>query len=323
MTAQMSGGDSEPQASRSQERAQIVQDPASTPQDGDTLTFKPIGVKLLNEDTTVFMENLGAFDGTVLSFHFASDTQHDVDGSAVLVAPGVALTAKHVIEPHLDRLMAGEKHSLCVGVTKGQMNVWGVRHVTLLSYADIAILGLELRSAMPPDRTFRQAVISTRLPKIGDRVQIVGFRANEATRVLDGKQGYSVDAKLLVSAGVVRERYPIRRDSAMLPWPVLEVDCPTWGGMSGGPVFDDRGNLIGLLCSSFSLDSGDGISYVSLLYPALVVKFQGGWPAAAFQEARTLVEMATKMCAIERPEAVSLVFDEATGKTMARYESWE
>ena len=109
----------------------------------------------------------------------------------------------------------------------------------------------------------------------------------------------------------------------MLPWPVLEVDCPTWGGMSGGPVFDDRGNLIGLLCSSFSLDSGDGISYVSLLYPALVVKFQGGWPAAAFQEARTLVEMATKMCAIERPEAVSLVFDEATGKTMARYESWE
>jgi hypothetical protein len=311
------------QPNQKRDRVQIGPDPAAAPQDGDTLTFKPIGAKLLDEDTTVYMENLGAFDGAVLSFHFASDTQHDVDGSAVLVAPGIALTAKHVIEPHIEWLMAGEKHSLCVGVTKGQMNVWGVRQVTMLPHADIAILGLELRSAMPPDRTFRQAVISTRLPKIGDRVQIIGFRANEATRVLDGKQGYSVDAKLLVSAGVVKERYPIRRDSVMLPWPVLEVDCPSWGGMSGGPVFDDRGHLIGLLCSSFTQDSDDGVSYVSLVYPALVVKFQGGWPAAAFQEERTLLEMAPKVCAIERPEAVGLVFDLATGKTMTRYESWE
>lgn len=50
--------------------------------------------------------------------------------------------------------------------------------------------------------------------------------------------------------------YPHGRDRVMLPWPVLEVDCPTWGGMSGGPVFDEHGHLIGLLCSSFSVEEG-------------------------------------------------------------------
>jgi hypothetical protein len=250
---------------------QVVTDPTATPQDGDRLRFQPIGVKLIKDNLTVFMENSSAFDGVLLSLHFADECEHDVQGSAVLVAPGIALTAKHVIEPHLAVLAKGEKHSMCVGVAKSGMNIWAVRKATLLNGQDLAILGLQLNSVMPEDRTFRQAVISTRLPRVGDRVQIVGYRADSATRELDGVRGYSVRGRTLVSAGIVRERYPSSggRDRVMLPWPVLEVECPSWGGMSGGPVFDANGHLIGLLCSSFSTDEGDGVSYVSLLWPAL------------------------------------------------------
>lgn len=303
--------------------SRVRPDPAASAQDGDRLSFKPIGVKLLSTNTTVFMENLSAFDGAVLSFNFASQSEHDMDGSAVMVAPGIALSAKHVVEPHLSRLVDGGKHALCLGLAKAGMNVWGVRTMSMLNYCDIAILGLELRSELPGDRTFRQASISTRLPKIGERVQIVGFRAAAATRE-DGADGpgYGIDAKLFVSAGVVTNRYPERRDSVMLPWPVLEVDCPSWGGMSGGPVFDEHGHLIGLLCSSFSEESGNGPSYVSLLWPALTASFEGGWPAEAFQGSRTLQEMAPKMCRIDRPEVVRRIADEFGGsKTI--YESWE
>lgn len=202
---------------RNQKRVygRVTADPAASPKDGDTITFQPIGVKLLREDTTVFMENIDAFNGTVLSFHFADADEHLVEGSAVMIGPGIALTAKHVNESHLDRLMKGERHSMCIGIAKSGMNFWTVRKMTMLTDADIAILRLQLSSAMPSDWTFRQTVVSTRLPKIGDRVQIVGFRANSATRALDtGERGYGVDAKLLVSAGVVKERYPQGRDSA-------------------------------------------------------------------------------------------------------------
>lgn len=303
-------------------RGRVTLDPAQNAKDGDALTFQPIRVALLREDTTVFMENINAFDGTVLTFNFADRNDHFLDGSAVLIGPGIAITAKHVIEPHWDRLVSGERHSMCVGVAKRGMNIWAVRKVTLLTDLDIAILGLVLMSELPPDRTFRQTVISTRLPRVGDRVQIVGFRANDASRSIDPEHGYGADLGLLVSAGVVRERYPQGRDRAMLPWPVLEVSCPSWGGMSGGPVFDAYGHLIGLLCSSFSVDDGDGVSYVSLLWPALTVKFEGGWPELAFPGSHSLIELAA-ICKIERPEAVTHTLDEASGKVTTHYTPWE
>ncbi|WP_018972988.1 S1 family peptidase [Rudaea cellulosilytica] len=302
----------------------VVNDPAANPKEGDTLGFQPISVTLLPKNATVVMENIDAFDGAVLSFHFADADEHNVEGSAIIVAPGIALTAKHVIKSHLDRLMKGERHAMCIGIAKSGMNVWTVKKMTILTDVDIVILGLELNSAMPPERTFRQAIVSTRLPKIGDRLQIVGFRANSATRSMNnGERGYGVDAMLLVSAGVVKERYPQGRDKAMLPWPVLEVDCPSWGGMSGGPVFDEGGHLIGLLCSSLELEDGDGVSYVSLLWQALTAKFEGGWPAQAFEGKRTLLELAPQICPIVRPEAISYTLDELTGRVTTHYTPWE
>lgn len=304
---------------------EVAPDPTATPQIGDTVRFQPVTIKLLDDDRTVFMEDAGAFNGVLLSLHFADDAEHLVHGSAVLVAPGIALTAKHVIEPYLEVLAAGHKHSMCIGIAQNGMQLWTVRKATLLDGQDLAILGLELNSAMPNDRTFRQATISTRLPRVGDRVQIVGYRATSASRTVEGKPGYSVEGSTLVSAGVVRERYPTAsgRDRVMLPFPVIEVECASWGGMSGGPVFDEKGHLVGLLCSSFTVDEGEGVSYVSLLWPVLTTEFEGGWPAAAFPGKRTLLALAPKICPIEHPEAVRSVTDPATGSTATVYEPWE
>lgn len=107
-------------------RGRVALDPAQNARDGDELKFQPIQIALLREDSTVFMENINAFDGTVLTFSFADRNDHFLDGSAVLVGPGIAITAKHIIEPHWDRLVSGERHSMCVGVAKRGMNVWAV-----------------------------------------------------------------------------------------------------------------------------------------------------------------------------------------------------
>ena len=51
----------------------------------------------------------------------------------------------------------------------------------------------------------------------------------------------------------------------MLPSPCIEVNMETLGGMSGGPVFNEEGRLIGILSSSFD----GGPSYVTLIWDAL------------------------------------------------------
>ncbi len=101
----------------------------------------------------------------------------------------------------------------------------------------------------------------------------------------------------------------------MLPWPSLQIDCPSWGGMSGGPVFDSEGKLLGLLSSS--LDNGP--SFVSLLWPALTCPFEGGWPPESFEGKRTLLNI--DVCAIDNRSAVRVI--KKNGGTATAYETWE
>jgi hypothetical protein len=135
----------------------------------------------------------------------------------------------------------------------------------------------------------------------------------------------SVKARLIISSGVVTDRYPERVDTYLTPWPAIAVDCPAWGGMSGGPAFDESGALVGLVSASPSThDPADpSPSLVSLLWPALAYTFEGGWPAPAFTNRRSLAEMAPRVCAIDRPEVISSSVDPDTGVVRVNYAAWE
>jgi hypothetical protein len=73
--------------------------------------------------------------------------------------------------------------------------------------------------------------------------------------------------------------------------------------MSGGPVFDTTGHLLGLLSSSFTTVENDGPSNVSLLLPALSARFEGGWPGSFFKNPATLLDLDPRICAIDKREA--------------------
>ena len=66
------------------------------------------------------------YEGIVLSAHFFTDTWSRVTGSAVMVAPGIAFTAAHVVEEYLQQVVAGMKNMMCVGYTSSGSRIWRV-----------------------------------------------------------------------------------------------------------------------------------------------------------------------------------------------------
>lgn len=283
----------------------ITDDPSSNVPIGESLKFNPCLVTHKFEANSVWLKDWESFDGLLLSIHFANSDSHSIEGSAVLVAPGIALCAKHVIIPNLHRIMSGQLGTVAIALSKSGVQIWRISKIALIDNSDLAIVGLTYASYLPAENIFNQATISTRLPKIGENLLIAGFRASDYHfNVSQGNNGERVMEYLgnvLCSNGTVTNRFPTGRDISMLPWPTLEVDCPSFGGMSGGPVFDSNGMLIGLLSSSYDA----GPSYVSLLWPALAIDFEGGWPTSFFQGKTTLLNLVPFLCKIDNPNAIN------------------
>ncbi len=297
----------------------IRSDPANEVPIGAGIKFMSCLMSHTIDDASAWVKDWESFHGTVLAVAFLDSEHHRIEGSAVVVAPGIAIAAAHVFASRIDAGLDGREQIYCYGITRAGMQIWRTQKIILVPNSDLAILGLELNSPLPADNTMFQTMITTRVPKIGERVTIYGFRASEEVFL---RSEYAWGGNLLVCAGNVSERYVKGRDSVMMPWPVIEVDCPSWGGMSGGPVFDSSGKVLGLLSSSLSADSGNGPSYVSLLIPALMARFQGGWPSPLFKQPRTLWED-ERSCHIDRRDTFKVVRDEATGQTYTAFSIWE
>ena len=54
-----------------------------------------------------------------------------------------------------------------------------------------------------------------------------------------------------VGFGTVTQHFPERRDAVMLPFPCFQSDMPIYGANSGGPVFDEKGRVCGINCTSY------------------------------------------------------------------------
>lgn len=54
-----------------------------------------------------------------------------------------------------------------------------------------------------------------------------------------------------LSMGAVTNIFEKMRDRVMLPFPCIQTDVPIYGGNSGGPLFDVRGRIAAVHCTSF------------------------------------------------------------------------
>ncbi|MES0039642.1 serine protease [Mesorhizobium sp. M0046] len=254
----------------------------------------------------------GHFCGTVLSLGFKDKDRYGIEGSAVMVGPGVALASRHVLEPYLDDLITGQRQVYLHAITDHGLMNWRVHQFTM-SGTDIAILRADLASAFPPSNQFWCAALTTRTPAVGERIMIVGFRTDTVTQE---EMNWSILGETRVGIGEVTAAYPGGRDRVMAPNPCIEVRCMTLGGMSGGPAFDQEGKLIGLLSSSFEHDEGP--SYVSLLWPALTAEMSSSWPPGITPVPISLLGLTKRgLAKIDRPEAVRIV-----EKSQVQYVPW-
>jgi len=109
----------------------IVEDPLHALPVGSILYVKP--VVFSGSDAAVVPEGVTDwtfFDGALLTILVGDSSQSEAMGTAIMVAPGLAITATHVLPKDLDEVMAGKVGLLCVGPTRAGVDLWRVRSVT-------------------------------------------------------------------------------------------------------------------------------------------------------------------------------------------------
>lgn len=294
----------------------VTDDPAATLPVGSKIEFEPSVFPLGSPPGEHTIINWEHFEGVLLHLIIADRDRVYVHGSAVLVSMGVALAARHVIQPFLDMLTQGAATVTCGSIGASQLMLWQGRDITLVGNdSDLAIIILSYSSDLSPENLFKMAAITTRMPDIGEPVTMVGFTASdpEFHRQEMGFTGYG---DVRASVGIVTDMYPNGRDRVLMPGPALAVGSYTSGGMSGGPVFDRHGLLIGLVGTCMTSDDPNGPSSVSLLWPALTTPISARWPNGVHVANRPLCEFG-KLCCIDRVDAI-----ERINETEFAYTPW-
>jgi hypothetical protein len=199
--------------------------------------------------------------------------------TAVVIAPHVALTAKHVILDYAERYgfpvetnaqNAGTNAlsalmTMADGRTGAMLNV---TRVSLCPQSDLALLRLGSPPAPSPFTEWRVPILTLFPPCFGDRVLACGYHDAQAdlqTRKL--RRSFSS------ARGEVLDIFLERRDRVMAPFPCFVANCRADGGMSGGPVFDDAGRLCGVVVANMPPDEpgGEHVTTVATLLPLVAM----------------------------------------------------
>ena len=124
----------------------VTEDPAASMGIGSTIKVEPVLVGYADAKTPAWLQDWTSFQGVLLSICVRDAVSNHICGSAVMVAPGIAIGARHVIDPALPALRKGEQAVYCFGLTPGSLRIWVLRKYTPVGDTDLAILGLELAS---------------------------------------------------------------------------------------------------------------------------------------------------------------------------------
>jgi V8-like Glu-specific endopeptidase len=202
-------------------------------------------------------------------------------GTAVVIAPYLAMTARHVIEGHWRDFEIGPLiHSKstggfslqCFQVLKagGSGALWDVTRLWLSPHTDIAYLRLQPASKTAQTHRWRGVRLNLLPPRVGERVSAFGYAASSVT--LDQRRDELLwKDSPSTSRGEVIEIHEKFRDTGFMKFPCFRVNARFDPGMSGGPVFNKSGLVCGVICSSLPPTESDGehVSYCASLWPGM------------------------------------------------------
>lgn len=298
-----------------------VLDPEQELTPGESISFS--AQRLLFDGANGDYMPMGALNGALLALSFRDDDGHHTYGSGVMVGPGIALCAAHVVQEHnyFEKLQCNAATLVVQApLADGGMLLWTVLRISLVPDSDLAVLSMSLTSRYPNDRRFVTASLTTRMPAVGEVLTVTGFSAAG-----NGTEPISSSTRIELAPqcqlGSVIDRYLEGRDRR-IPGPCLAIECAVPGGTSGGPVFDSRGYLVGILSASYK---GTELSFVSHVWPALVrAQACPVWPPAPYRRPApgTLLQLGRAFgVSIERPDAFRLCAPQ--GVVSLEYVAWE
>jgi hypothetical protein len=202
-------------------------------------------------------------------------------GSAFLLAPGVAITARHVIEDYEanEGLFKGGAELIAFGQQGGVGLSWIVHSVMRPEAGDAAILLMDLHSPLPNDFTLMVYAPGARIPGIGELGTVLGIRTNlpDGVNAIGSASGAlgKLEASTIASTGPVSDHYPER--GPLVGAPCFAIEATAIGCMSGGPIFDERGMVVGMISNSIAFGQ-DYTTIGALLWDILSVDIEPSWP---------------------------------------------
>lgn len=204
-------------------------------------------------------------------------------GTATIIAPYLAITARHVIEDFFLRY-EGEipKQPDSTGTFSLQAHqvlregreaaLWNITRLWYNNDTDIAYLRLTPASKSAREHTWRALTMNALPPAPGSRIAAFGYHTSVVTTSQDKNQVVlQWKDEPTTTIGEVIEVHDVKRDKVNLPFPYFRTNARFDGGMSGGPVFNDSGQLCGIICSNmppFAEEDGH-VSYVSSLWASM------------------------------------------------------
>lgn len=143
-------------------------DPLGAPADGATIRVSSLNISPVEaEPSPLAIENYEYFDGGLLAVCIQYGNEYRVEGTAVMIGMGLAISASHVFDDHRDALDKGHAVVLCIGVrASGAMEIWHCYSMVRDgSGGDLQLLSLKLSSKLPDDGHFRVVPLTTRIPR--------------------------------------------------------------------------------------------------------------------------------------------------------------
>lgn len=204
------------------------------------------------------------------------DQRAYVGGTAVIVAPGIAVTANHVIQGITDSF--GFKRSTAnieLDMYIVQFNTgacWYVSNTSAWVGTDIAVLSLRPRNEKARNLVMNRLSMTVDPPPIDTTVTAIGYPRTELNIPRNDSDITEMRFSITptVSEGKVLEIHNSFRDSANLRFPCFAVNTEFRSGMSGGAVFNEQRELCGLVCYGGEGELKDN-SYAVSIWPMTII----------------------------------------------------
>jgi hypothetical protein len=254
------------------------------------------------------------FDGALAAIVMRDAAGTTAMRTAVMIAPGLAVTAAHVLGP-LEDIIAGNVALLMVSPRQGGLDLWRVHKLSAAPDSDVAYVSVSLASPIDAEWQLTTIPVTTRMPELGESVHLVGLRF--LAPAIDNTDRVSLRGELHAARGeVVATHHPIR-DPVLMPFPTIEVSCGSLGGMSGGAVLDDDGFLLGVTSRGFDAPDGLGPTFAAWTVGALNRAVELPWPPGLYASPIHLLDVDQRLLNLDGRDKVAV-----EGETTVRYEVW-